>query len=225
MPSFSKHQLIAAYIIVAAALVGTGALLMKSQVFGGFTSREIKFIEPAGVVPTEASPEKAPAKICVHVAGRVKKPGLYELEPGSRVVDAVKAAGGELANADMESVNLAQKLSDGEQVFIAAKGSVPAPSASVVSNGKPKTPAAPGPANNGNWEPGPVKIKPGEGKINVNTAGLDDLQRLPGIGPAMAQRIIDYRKKHGNFKAVEEMDEIEGIGPSTLEKLKPFVSF
>ena len=148
--------------------------------------------------------------------------------PDSRVKDAIKAAGGALPNADVETINLAEKLADGEQVFIAAKGAVPPPAVSGVSGGTPapstkRTSQAI--SDRESRQKGPEKLQsPGKGTVNINTAGLDQLQKLPGIGPAMAQRILDYRTAHGRFQAVDELDEVKGIGPAKLAKMRPFVS-
>lgn len=217
---FSRNQLIVAYAIVGLALVGIVVLVVRTGPRG---SGEIKIIEPgmAGA-STEMLPPK-PGKLSIHVAGKVKKPGLYEVAPGSRVKDAIQAAGGALPNADLESLNLAEKLEDGQQVYLAQVGKVKPPAVSVIRGGKSAKPVGESGKSSAKSS-GPKKLsKPGEGTVSINSAGLDELQRLPGIGPAMAQRIIDYRIQHGRFQAVDELDEVKGIGPKKLEKLRPFV--
>lgn len=219
MFNFTRHQLIAAGVIIAVALIGTVVLVAKSGVFSP-AGGQIKFMEagaPAG------KPEQ-PQTIRVHVAGKVNKPGVYDLEPGSRVMDAIEAAGGALPNTDLESINLAEKLTDGQQVYIAPKGRIAPPKVSVVRGGtSPARSAVSGEAIS--RSSGPKKLtRPGEGTVNINTAGFEELQRLPGIGPAMAQRIIDYRTEHGRFQSVEELDEVRGIGPAKLAKMRPFVT-
>jgi competence protein ComEA len=220
--------LIAACVIVGMALLGTVVLVAKSGLFGSRRG-EIKFAE-AGVSESSGSTEESPAepaKICVHVVGKVGKPGLYELEPGSRVMDAIKAAGGAAPNADLESINLAEKLLDGQQVYIAQKGKIEPPRMSVVRGGS--APPASGheassPAEDSRAS-GPDKLTtPGQGTVNINSAGLEELQRLPGVGPATAQKIVDYRSANGRFESVDELDEISGIGPAKLEKMRPFVT-
>ncbi len=229
--NFNRNQLIAAYSIVALALVGVIVLVAKSGAFHA-SSEAPKF---ADVSVTEPSPlpsasQAASTKLCIHVAGKVKKPGVYELDLGKRVVDAIKIAGGACANADIESVNLAEKLADGEQVYIAPKGQIPPPVRSLVRGAPSGTSTASTakvsavPAGN-REESGPKKLTaPGQGTVNINTAGLADLQRLSGVGPSTAQRILDYRNQNGRFKSVDELDEVKGIGPSKIEKLRPFIS-
>jgi competence protein ComEA len=229
MPKFTRNQLFAAYAIVALALLGMGVLIARSGTFrpGG----EIKFMEPGASAVSDANPAGStdvtppePQKLCVHVAGRVKTPGLCELPPGSRVREAIKAAGGALSNADLESVNLAEKLEDGQQIYIAQVGKIKPPAVSVIRGGSVKSSGAPK-GEAGGKASAPKKLsKPGEGTVNINSANLDQLQRLPGIGPAYAQRIIDYRTQNGRFQAVDELDEVKGIGSKKLEKLRPFVS-
>jgi len=142
--------------------------------------------------------EKAPAKIFVHVAGEVKQAGVVELPEGSRAQDAINACGGFLPNADKQAVNLAQVLKDGAQLR------VPAATEQLETDAK-----AAG------------KGKPGKGdKVNINTADLQGLQALYGIGPAFAQRILEYRREHGPFQAPEELMQVKGIGPAKYEKLK-----
>ena len=232
MPNFSRNQLIAASIIVAIALIGTGALVWRSSVHN--QRSDIKLIQPnmspGEQIPSGDSaeaPQPEPQKLCVHIAGKVKSPGVYELDPGSRVQDAIKAAGGAVGNADLESINLAEKLTDSQQVYIAPKGKIPPPVVSVVRGGAAfsKTKAASVSSENKQADTGPVKLStPGQGTVNINSAGLDDLQRLPGVGPSTAQSIIDYRTQNGRFESVDELDEVKGIGPSKLAKVRPFIS-
>lgn len=228
---FSKRQLIAAGVIVVIALIGTIFLVGKSGALR--SSGEMKITEPGDAVrttvtETTVTPPAEPAKLCVHVAGKVKAPGVYEFDPGCRVKDALEAAGGALPNADLETINLAEKLVDGEQVYIAVKGAVLPPAVSGVKGGSsPVTAKTTKPANSeGEKKPSaPEKLQtPGQGTVNINTAGLDELQRLSGIGPAMAQRIIDYRNQHGKFQSIDQLDEVNGIGDATLAKLRPFVT-
>lgn len=226
MPVFTRNQTIAAVIIVLIILAGTGVHIARSgamDVPGG----PVKLVQPGGktseTVEGPAEPEK-PRTVCVHVAGRVAKPGVYELEPGSRVMDAIKAAGGESSNADLEAINLAEKLEDGQQIYIAAKGQVPPPTVSAVRGGKaaPREVKAESVGKSGSSGVEKYK-KPGDGTVSINNAGADELQHLPGVGPAMSQRIIEYRTQNGGFKSVDELDEVKGIGPKTLAKMRPFL--
>ena len=136
--------------------------------------------------------------IFVHVLGQVAKPGLYELRDGDRVVDAISAAGGLTAEAEPAGVNLARLLSDGEQLAVPAIGEVPPPGA-----------AAPGAAS--------------DGRIDLNTADVAALDTLPRIGPAIAQRIIDWRDANGPLSSVDDLLSVSGIGPKTVEALRALV--
>lgn len=137
--------------------------------------------------------------IFVHVLGQVAQPGLYELREGDRVVDAIAAAGGLTPAAEPASVNLARLLTDGEQLAVPAIGEAPAGAAG----------AAPGIAS--------------DGRIDLNTADAAALDTLPRIGPAMAQRIIDWRAANGPLKSVDDLLAVSGIGTKTVEALRPLV--
>lgn len=154
----------------------------------------------AGEVAPTPGPSPAGATIFVHVVGRVKDPGVFEFDPGARVVDALRAAGGPRKGAALTSLNLAAPLVDGQQVVVAAKGAEPAGT-------------APGTAG-----------APATGLVNVNTAGLAELDTLPGVGPVIGQAIIDHRTEHGPFASVDQLEEVSGIGPATLEKLRDLVT-
>lgn len=225
MFKFTRNQLIAVYVIAGIAIIGMVFMFAK----GKPSSSKMTFTGPQQLKTAEASQAvpALPSTMCVHVAGKVNKPGLYNLKPGSRVMDAVKAAGGPLTTADMESINLAEMLTDGQQIYIAPKGEIVPPQRSIVRGGKPARSDSSDKSDRSDGEKAqaPQKLKvPGKGTININSAGLDDLQRLPGVGPAYAQRILDYRKEHGRFTSVDQLDNVKGIGPKKLEKLRPFVS-
>lgn len=147
-------------------------------------------------------PTPAPARIVVYVCGAVVNPDVYSLLEGSRVKEAVEAAGGFASDADRVRINLARRLSDGEQVYIPRVGE------EVL----PVTP--------------PVVVAPGQagGKININTATAKELDTLPGIGPAYAERIIKYREEFGPFKKIEDMKKVRGIGDATFEEIKDLIT-
>lgn len=214
--------------MVFAAFAGTGMMVAKSGIFS-HAGEGVKLIEPGGNEEsvTNADEPSKPETLCIHVAGRVHSPGLYQLPPDSRVNDAIKAAGGHLDDADLETINLAQELADGQQVYIAPKGQVAPPTVSTVVGDSSPTPEA-GPAMptvETKESSGPQKLKnPGQGRVNINSAGLDELQRLPGVGPATARKILDYRTEHGRFHSVDELEEVSGIGPAKLAQMRPFVA-
>jgi competence protein ComEA len=145
------------------------------------------------------------APLVVDVAGRVHRPGLVRVPPGSRVADALAAAGGALGGVDLTMVNLAQPLVDGEQVVVGASpgaAGVAAGSVGVVGG------TAGGPAG-------------GSATVDLNTATLDQLETLPGVGPVLAQRIVEYRTAHGRLSSVDQLADVGGIGPTRLADIRP----
>ena len=174
----------------------------------------------------------------VHVAGAVNNPGVYTLPAQGRAVDAIAAASGAAADADLDRVNLAGALSDGVQIYVPHRGETAAP-AQIQPNGGTanagQANAANGAAQNGasqgGTQPQPARTltpagsaQKGSTPVNINTATAEELQTLPRIGPAMAQRIIAWREAHGGFRSVDELDAVPGIGPSMLENLRPLVT-
>ena len=178
------------------------------------------------------------ATVRVHVAGAVNNPGVYTLPAQGRAVDAIAAASGAAADADLDRVNLAGALSDGVQIYVPHRGETAAP-AQIQPNGGTANAgqgnAANGGAQNGasqgGTQPQPARTltpagsaQKGSSPVNINTATAEELQTLPRIGPAMAQRIIAWREAHGGFRSVDELDAVPGIGPSMLENLRPLVT-
>jgi competence protein ComEA len=155
-------------------------------------------------VTLEPSPTKT--AIEVQVLGGVVRPGVYSFPEGSRVQDAITAAGGLLAGTDPNSINLVEKLADGQQLVIAGGtgGSAPSAAFSVIpTSGSPSSDTT---------------------LININTATLDDLVTLPGIGPTTAQKIIDYRTAHGPFPNIEDIMNVAGIGPATFDRIQGLIT-
>ncbi len=153
--------------------------------------------------------ETASGVICVDVEGAVRHPGLYELEAGSRVGDAVKAAGGMTKKAARGQVNLAAALQDGQQVVVCSKQDV------AVSGGQDQSSAAAGMSADGSDGGSDV-----QGKININTASATQLQQLSGIGESLSQRIVDYRNANGAFGSVDDLTKVSGIGDARLESIR-----
>lgn len=156
-------------------------------------------VEPIRIEPP--LPTQTPGPIRVYINGAVTHPEVYTLPPGTIIRDALLAAGGATAEADLNFINLAQPLQDGQQIYVPRFGEAVSPSSQIIS-----------PSTSGNTIPGVI--------ININTATLADLDTLPGIGPAIAQRIIDYREANGPFTSIEGIMDVSGIGPATFEKIK-----
>ena len=151
--------------------------------------------------------------IVVHITGEVKKEGVIYLKKGARIVDAIKEAGGETKEADLSQVNLAYELQDGQKIYIPNKNE----KISQYIIGKNGETMNDNSANTGNESTSYNK----EGaKVNINTASQAELDSLPGIGPALAQRIIDFRVENGNFNSIEDIQNVKGIGDSKYEDIK-----
>ena len=158
---------------------------------------------PGGLSTTSGS-------VVVHVTGAVSRPGVVTLPPGSRVTDAINAVGGASAEADTQQLNLARVLTDGEQIRVPRIGEVlPDPAPQPGGAATPSVGTAPGKTNGG-----------ASGTININTASASELEKLPGIGPALAQRIVEYRDSHGPFASVDALTDVPGIGKAKLEGLR-----
>jgi competence protein ComEA len=153
----------------------------------------------------------------VDVAGKVRHPGVYRLPAGARVQDAVMAAGGMAAGVDPVSVNLARKLTDGEQLVI---GLVPAPEPAISGAGG----SAGGSSIGGGGSAGSAGSAGVAAPVDLNTATVEQLDALPGVGPVLAQRIVDWRTQHGRFDAVGQLSDVTGIGASKLADLTPLVT-
>ena len=202
-----------------ALAVGVGAALIGGLVLLFADSRS-----PKGVIIS--TPERAPAQtpgapletptpsaIAVYVSGAVGEPGVYELASDARANDALTAAGGASPDADLERVNLAKRLSDGEHIRVPRRGDPTAIDA--VPNGLPPTYARPD--SGGAPSPKPA------GKIDVNSAQADSLETLPGIGPARARAIIEHRQANGPFADVDALMEVRGIGEGILESIRDLI--
>lgn len=177
---------------------GAGAIVVLA-LLGAGAAVLITALTPHGqtavIAPgPSASPAVPTGVIYVHILGQVASPGLYALHAGDRGVDAVAAAGGFTPDADPAALNLARPLDDGEQILIPALGAAPAA----------------GPA--------------ADGRVNLNLANLAALDTLPGIGPAKAQQILDWREQNGRFATVDDLLDVPGIGASTLDRLRELVT-
>ena len=216
--NFTKNQKIFIIIWLAIALIAliAGGFSAYKTNHSGITviepersGRHMKYSSNNGDVFDEKT------EVVFHIVGCVKKPGLYTLYDGCRLNDAIKSAGGATTEADINAVNLARKITDGEKIVIPSKleaaersliqsGAVPVASSSVQtgSSAQSGTPA----------------------KVNINTATAEELDLLPGVGPSTAKKIIDYRNQIGGFSSVDQLNEVSGIGPKKYDGLKDMVT-
>ena len=199
MPDLSRSQVVV-YGAIAVALLFVGARAIQAEGSGGPSSYSAG---PAGSSSSGESPEEGGfsfsssgqgSDVVVDVTGAVNRPGVYRLPAGARVNDAVQRAGGATPKAQVEAVNLAARLADGQQVVVPEEGPGGAPlGAAGVSE---------------------------EGPISLGTATVEELDTIDGIGPVTAQKIVEYRDQHGGLSSVEELDQVSGIGPATMESLR-----
>jgi competence protein ComEA len=202
------RQRVAVALLALAALVGGGLVWARAapRLAGPTAGRES--VAPADQTLPRAAPDTSATaassgQLAVHVAGRVRRPGLVRLPAGSRVHDAIRAAGGVTAGADLNAVNLARKLTDGEQIRVPAPGDpAPPPDAATTPGSLGGTPSAP---------------------LDLNTATPEQLDTLPGVGEVTAKRIVAYRSAHP-FTTVDELLEVPGIGQRRFEQLKDLVT-
>ncbi len=204
---------VGAAVVLFLAAVAVSALLSFGSGGGGVQGDIVRTVDGVAAAagdtgagapdPGAAGPVATPA-LLVHVLGAVAEPGIVELAVGARVVDAIAAAGGLAADADPAGVNLARLLVDGEQLVVPREGEVPPPPAGAVASGTGGT--ADG------------------GRVSINRADVAALDTLPRIGPALAQRIIDWRESNGPFTDVSQLMEVSGIGDAVYSGLVDLVS-
>jgi competence protein ComEA len=188
LPALSRRQLFAAAAGVAVLLV----LVVRHLGAGGAAA---PVVAPVHVAAKPA----ATRLLVVDVAGAVRRPGLYRLRSGSRIDDAITAAGGPTTKAQLAAVNLAAPVADGEQVVVPGRGAGVAAASPPAAGSSPSAP------------------------LDLNTATAEQLDALPGIGPVTAQKILDYRQAHGPFHSVAELEGVPGIGAGRLAQLKGLV--
>ncbi|MCL6106922.1 MAG: ComEA family DNA-binding protein [Actinobacteria bacterium] len=194
MPGISQRQIIA-WSLAGLLVLIIGAGYLRGHFAGGGPGTATAITI---VAPRQG--EQHPEKIVIHVVGAVAHPGLYESSSGARVADAIGLAGGATQSADLSRINLAAKIADGQQVIVPEKG---APAAAGAANSSPAQAQAP---------------------VNLNSATVDQLTTLDGVGPKTAQKIIEYREAHGGFKNVEDLLQVPGIGPVKLDRIKDAVT-
>jgi competence protein ComEA len=189
-------------LVLMLLLAGGAALVLIGRVLPGTSSpaSQVTPVVSVGTAAPSAAGEPVRGPVVVDVVGAVKHPGVYRLPAGSRARDAVRRAGGVRKRADLASVNLATLLADGEQVRVPLLATA---GATVAAGAGAAAPAA---------------------IVYLNSAAVDDLDALDGIGPSLAARIVAYRVAHGGFRSVDELDEVSGIGPKRLEALRPLLA-
>ena len=205
LDQLSRGELAGLAIVVVATLLGAGLWYMRSL------PRPVDIAAPADAASPAVSPVSGPtgslassaAAIIVDVAGWVRQPGVYEFASGDRVIDAIDRAGGPRKDADLTTLNLAAPLTDGTQIVVPKPGS--------TTSGDPGSSGTGSPTG-------------GTTLININSAGETELEELPGVGPVTAAAIIDYRTQNGPFATVDDLIDVTGIGPSTLEQIRPFAT-
>lgn len=188
------------YVLVL-ALLALGALFVINR------------RSPGQPISLPAPPTPSPLR--VHVTGAVIAPGVYEVPAGAIVLDAIAAAGGPLAEADQNALNLARLVRDGDQIV------VPFKSSAVTTAAPPDNQATGGGVT---ASPFPAPLPTAAGPLNLNTATVEQLETLPGIGPSLAQRIVDYRAEHGPFATIEAVMDVPGIGEGKFEAIKDLIT-
>ncbi len=180
---------------IAVALLGAVVLIVAVRHLASARAPSAGTAHAAAALVTAPAPSK---QLVVHVVGAVMRPGLYRFPDGSRVADAVGRAGGATRHADLAQINLAAPMADGLQVVVPRR----TPRGAVAPAGS-EAPAGP---------------------VHLNTATLDELDALPGVGPVTAEKILDYRTQNGGFASVDDLDAVAGIGPARLESLRDLVA-
>lgn len=194
----TRSEALAVVVLLAGACAGLVLLWAVTRPTGAVPAAAPALERsPAASVPAPA-PTPSAAALVVHVSGHVARPGVHALPAGARVADALDAAGGALAGARLDALNLARTVADGEQVH------VPAPD-------DPAAPAADAPTDSGAWLP--------DGRLDITRATQEDFEELPGIGPVLASRIITHREEVGGFETIGDLLGVRGIGEKTLAEL------
>lgn len=217
--SWRQSLLLLLFVAISLTAIGQGCYRLGLQ---HASTQEMNLFPQEPVADYEPS---QPQEIIVHVCGEVKRPGVYRLKAGMRVAEAIKLAGGETAKGDRHALNLAQRAKDGERIYVPSKeetrlqkeaewarlkalahppalaeGKLPAPGVGLASEAKPGL------------------------RVSINRATVEEWMQLPGIGPVLAQRIVEWRQEHGNFTQLEDLLQIPGIGERIFEKIRPYLT-
>ena len=199
LDGLSRGELTGLIVVLVVTLGGAGLWYVRSLP-KPIQVAETSTLDPGtdGSGSTGASPTAPP--VIVDVAGWVRRPGVYEFGAGDRVIDAIERSGGPRRGADLAALNLAAPLVDGSQIL-------------VIRVGTPSSTGASGGSTSG-----------GSALVNINAAGATELEALPGIGEVLAATIVAYRDEHGPFASVDQLEDVSGIGPSTLDEIRDFVT-
>jgi competence protein ComEA len=217
MPDLSRSELAAyAACVVLVVLLGWRVLRADGEASTAPAQR------PGGATTTAGAPDApsvsvAPARdgsATVHVVGAVRRPGVYRLRLGQRVEDAIRRAGGARDSTDLQAINLAAKIADGQQVVVPRRAAAGGGAAAAAGG------SGPGVGGAGGGAAGTAPSAP----INLNSATAEQLDTLDGVGPATAQKILEYRTQHGGFASIDDLAQVAGIGPKKLEALKAQVT-
>ena len=201
---------LAVTVLAIVGVAGAGWWLVRSP---GTPVESVlpKATAPATLFTPSTPPPTTAGDVAVHVAGAVRRPGVYALPPGSRVIDAIDRAGGMRGNADADAMNLAAVVADGSRVYVPLPGEiVPA-----------EVTALPDPTGGGGLPGAPSSVAPAP--VDINESDAAALETLPGIGPATAAAIVEYRDANGPFATVDDLEAVPGIGPAKLEAVRPMV--
>jgi competence protein ComEA len=203
LSSLSRNELVGLAVVVAVTLGGVGLWYTRSLPKPVAVQATPAAVAASGAGSVAGSPSPSPVPLFVDVAGWVRHPGVYEFATGQRVIDAIDAAGGARPGADLAALNLAAPLTDGTQILVPKAGGAPAGAGTTIP---------------GTGEAG------GSALVNVNTASATELETLDGIGEVIAAAIVDYRTQNGPFTSVDQLEDVSGIGPSTLEAIRDAVT-
>lgn len=203
LPSLSRSELVGLAVVVAVTLGGAGLWYTRSlpKPVAVQAAPPGAPVGASGAAATSPTPSSAP--IFVDVAGWVRQPGVYEFATGQRVIDAVDAAGGARPGADLTALNLAAPLTDGTQILVSKAGAAPAGGGTTL------------PGSTGGT---------GGTLVNINTASATELETLSGVGEVIAAAIVDYRTQNGPFTSVDQLEDVSGIGPATMEEIRDSVT-
>ena len=222
---FSKNQKLAIYALIGLSLIGLSISLRNNMMA---SKNDVVLREPGNgmrtrMITSDSDPmpgsNSSSGKVMFHIVGCVKAPGVYSLPKGNRIVDALRAAKGSTAEADLQAMNLAAKIEDGSKICVPSVNGVPNMGIAAGHSTTSIHPVSKTTASSSN-----KLTTPGQGTVNINSDDVSGLQRLPGVGPTTAQKIVEYRTQIGRFTSADQLLDVKGIGPKKYEKMRPFLN-